>query len=118
MRIPMHKTDLQLHHPKTSRCLARQQSTTYNHDALLQSCHLFECKRVANRSQINHVDETGYGYNWTNWSADNGQAGLVEFDTFAVRKHSQASIDFQLCHRCGKSSLDLVFFVPGFIRLG
>ena len=37
----MHETDLQFHHPEAGCGLARQQSTTDDHDAFLVGCHLF-----------------------------------------------------------------------------
>ena len=109
----MHKTDLQFHHPKTGRRLACEQSATYDHDAFLQVRHLFQRKRIANRSQINHIAEAGSGYGWTHRAAAHRQARLVELNTFAVGKHCQAPIDVELCCYRAKSRLDLVLLVVG-----
>src|SRR5262249_38932946 len=82
----------------------------------LQTRHFTQCKRVANRSQINHIAETCPCHLRTDRPTTHCQTCLGEFNAFAIRQHSETTLDVQLRDHRAKPCLDLVRFGPALIE--
>ena len=116
--VAMHHAHLQFHHPKTRRCLARQQSAANHHHSLFNVGHFAQRQRVAHAAEVNHVPEVHACDRRSHRPAAHRQTGFREFNAFAISQYRQTPLDVELLYDRGESCFDFVGIEPALVEVG